>query len=87
MESNNINKVNTNKMIISLLIFLVIGLLVNTAFNYIDAYTAHNRTEQRAVVGDEILELNRTQSAQIKILLEKVTILENKIDNISQQQK
>ena len=79
--------ITVNKIVMALIVFLGIGFLTNSFLNYSQNATTQTTLEERAVVGDEILKLNKNQSEQIKTLVEKVTNVETKLENLEKAGK
>jgi methionine-rich copper-binding protein CopC len=76
-----------NKLLFALVLFVALGFLLNTIFTYSQTSLTQSTLEDRAVVGDESLKLNREQSEQIKVLLEEIKIIKEKLENIEKSGK
>lgn len=76
-----------NKLVFALVLFIALGFLFNTALTYTQASNTQETLESRAQVGDESLRLNREQTEQMKVLLEEMKIIREKLENLEKSGK
>lgn len=72
---------SVNKFVVAVLIFMALGLLIEAVTSYSQRTVTQTTLENRAVVGDENLRLNKENNEMIKQLKEQVNNLENKLNN------
>jgi len=59
----------------------LVGFLIESITSYTQRTTTQTTLQERAVIGDESLRLNKENNELIKQLNEKITNLENKLNN------
>lgn len=87
MEDEAPKNITLNKLIITIIIFVGIGLFLNTFLSYNQNAATQTTLGNRAEVGNEILELTKEQGKQIVTLVEKVGNLETKLENLEKTGK
>ncbi len=76
-----VNKSNSNKLVVAVLLFLVVGFLMSTFTSYTQNSDLQTGLESRKTVGDEILRLTQEHSEELKVLKDEMQKLKNNCSN------
>lgn len=79
--------VTKNKIGIALILFVGLGFLINTFLSSNQSTVTQNTLEFRAQEHEEILQSNNKQDEKFKILIDKITNLETKLENLEKTGK
>lgn len=80
MAEENEVQPKKNKFPNALMMFLVIGLTLNTILSYTQTSTIQDNTAARAVVGDEILDTSRYNKEKLDAIIKQLTEIQTQLD-------
>lgn len=87
MDEESPKNFTINKFVIAIVLFIGLGFVITTTLSYYQGTSTQSVLEQRATVGDALFELNKQQSADIKLLTEKLDALTIKLENLEKAGK
>lgn len=87
MDNETPKTVTGSKLVITVILFIGLGLILNSLLTSNQVTGTHTTIEGRAEVGNEILKLTKDQTEQIKILSNSVANVETKLENLEKTGK